>query len=149
MYSETHSYIAEGGCPKTDTPAGQKVAVIVLRGRGFKLSYAELTTAEPLIGYINRMDGNGARSGMAYRTHGVLELRASASALGSIAHLNNPVLFDWNKDGQIYEGWVLERDPADGRLQQVVQMWWIRNLEALTEKPEIKPFQLLHGQRAK
>jgi len=126
---------------------GQKVAVIVLRGRGFKLSYAQLSAAEPLIGYITREDGTGAGSGMAYRTHSRLELREKAQSLGSIAHLNNPFLFDWNSDGLIFEGWVLERDPLDERLQQVVQMWWVRNLEALSEKPEIKPFKLQPGQR--
>jgi hypothetical protein len=65
----------------------------------------------------------------------------------SLAHLNNPCLLDWNRDGVIYEGWVLERNPVDGRMQQVVQMWRIRNLAVMTEKPEIKPFNLQHGQR--
>ena len=131
----------------TQKPAGQKVAVIVLRGRGIKLSYAQLEKVEPLVGYITKIDGYGARSGMAYRTHSVLELRAGPSSLGAIAHLNSPWLFDWNQDGQIYEGWVLEPDPADGRMQQVIQMWWIRNLEAMTAKPEIQPFKLKPGQQ--
>jgi len=147
MYSETRSYIAQGGCPMTSTPSGQKVAVLVLRDRGMKLSYAQLQEAVPLIGYITKADGYGARSGMAYRTTGLLELRATPLSQGTIAQLHNPWLFDWNQDGQIYEGWVLEREPSDGRLQQVVQMWWIRNLEPLSEKPEIKPFKLRAGER--
>jgi hypothetical protein len=137
MYSEKRSYKAQGGCPMTEEPPGQKVAVVLLRNRGVKLSYAELGAAEPLIGYIRRLDGYGATSGMAYRTHRMLQLKRDAHALGEIAHLNNPGLVDWNRDGLIYEGWVLERDPVDERMHQVVQMWWIRNLEALPAKPEI------------
>lgn len=148
MYSETHYYVAQGGCPKIETPSGQRVAVIVLRERGFKLSYAQLAAVEPIIGYIRRIDGHPAGSGMAYRTHSMLKLTDGASTERSLAHLNNPCLFDWNRDGVIYEGWVLERNPADGKMQQVVQMWWIRNLEVMSEKPEIKPFHLHSGQRS-
>lgn len=122
----------------TEQPVGQKVAVVLLRNCGVKLSYAELDAAEPLIGYIRRVDGYSATSGMAYRTHSILQLKHDAHALGEIAHLNNPGLVDWNQDGLIYEGWVLERSPADDRMRQVVQMWWIRNLEAMPAKPEIK-----------
>lgn len=114
------------------------LAVVLLRNRGVKLSYAELEAAEPLIGYIRRVDGYGAGSGMAYRTHSMLQLKRDPYALGESAHLNNPGLVDWNKDGVIYEGWVLERDPTDDRMHQVVQMWWIRNLEGMPAKPEIK-----------
>jgi hypothetical protein len=123
----------------TEQPVGQKVAVVLLRNRGAKLSYAELDVVEPLIGYIRRVDGHGATSGMAYRTHSMLQLRRDTFSLAEIAHLNNPGLVDWNQDGLIYEGWVLERDPVEGKLHQVVQMWWIRNLEALPAKPEIRP----------
>jgi hypothetical protein len=80
MYSGAHYYVAQGGCSKIDTPPGQRVAVIVLRERGFKLSYAELAVLEPLIGYIRRVDGHPAGSGMAYRTHSMLKLTDGASA---------------------------------------------------------------------
>lgn len=123
----------------TEQPVGQKVAVVLLRNWGAKLSYSQLDAAEPLIGYICRVDGYGAASGMAYRTHSMLQLKRDAHALGEIARLNNPGLVDWNQDGLIYEGWVLERDPADDQMHQVVQMWWIRNLDALPAKPEIRP----------
>lgn len=123
----------------TEQPVGQKVAVVLLRSSGAKLSYSQLEGAEPLIGYIRRIDGHGASAGMAYRTHSVLELKRDPHSLGDIARLNNPGLFDWNQDGVIYEGWVLERDPGDDRMRQVVQMWWIRNLEAMTAKPPIRP----------
>ena len=76
-------------------------------------------------------------AGMAYRTHGVLELKRDITSVGNIAHLNSPALFDWNQNGVIYEGWVLE-PAAEGKMRQVVQMWWIRNLEPMTVKPEIK-----------
>ena len=122
----------------TEHPVGQKVAVVLLRQYGVKLSFSQLAAAAPLVGYIRRIDGYGAGSGMAYRTHSMLQLKRDAHALGEIAHLNNPCLVDWNQDGLIYEGWVLERDPADDRMHQVVQMWWIRNLEALSAKPEIR-----------
>lgn len=138
MYSETRSYKAPGGCPMTEQPGGQKVAVVLLRSWGAKLSYSQLDGAEPLIGYIRRIDGYGASAGMAYRTHSMLELKRDPHSPGDIARLNNPGLVDWNQDGVIYEGWVLERDPADDRMHQVVQMWWIRNLEAMPAKPEIK-----------
>lgn len=138
MYSKIRSYKAQGGCPMTEQPVGQRVAVVLLRNRGAKLSYAQLDAAEPLIGYIRHVDGYGATSGMAFRTHSMLQLKGDAHALGEIAHLNNPCLVDWNQDGLIYEGWVLERDPADEKMHQVVQMWWIRNLEAMPAKPEIR-----------
>jgi len=74
---------------------------------------------------------------MAYRTHSMLQLKLDARALGEIAHLNNPGPVDWNRDGLIYEGLVLERDPAEEKMHQVVQMCWVRNLEVLPAKPEI------------
>lgn len=121
-----------------DYPAGQRVAVVLLRNCGFKPSYAELEASEPLVGYIRRVDGYGSAAGMAYRSHSLLQLKYDKHSLGEIAHLSNPSLVDWNSDGVIYEGWVLERD-EEGKMQQVVQMWWIRTLEAMTAKPEIRP----------
>jgi hypothetical protein len=52
----------------------------------------------------------------------MLQLKRDPHSLGEITQLNNPALVDWNQDGLIYEGWVLERDPTDDRMRQVVQM---------------------------
>ena len=131
----------------TQRPNGQKVAMTVLRADGVKLSYAELAAAEPLIGFLRREDGHPAGGGMAYRTNGRLVILRDNVSEVPIAHLNNPLLFDWNADGVICEGWILVRDPATDKMRQVVQLWWIRNLETLSGKPEIKPFVLEPGQR--
>lgn len=147
MYSEKQSYIAAGGCPMTRRPNGQKVAVTVLRNDGLKLSYAEVAAAEPLIGFLRHEEGHPAGAGMAYRTSGLLVLLRDNLNGVPIAQLSNPSLFDWNADGVVCEGWVLARDPATDRMRQVVQLWWIRNLELLSPKPEIKPFKLEPGQR--
>lgn len=121
----------------TYTPPGQRVAVVVLRNRGFKPTKAELASQEPMIGMI-RFDRLGESDGMAYRALSELKLMDERSDIRCLACLRDPELFDWNEDGVIYRGWILEPDPVDQRLQQVVQMWWIRNLEALPAKPEIK-----------
>lgn len=130
-----------------DKPSGQKVAVTMMRADGLKLSYAELAAAEPLIGFIRRDDGLQAGSGMAYRTSGELVIMRDNVTKVPVAHLTNPQLFDWNADGVIYEGWVLVRDPETNKMRQVIQMWWIRNLETLPAKPEIVPYKLKPGAR--
>ncbi|QJD91826.1 hypothetical protein HH213_18050 [Duganella dendranthematis] len=131
----------------TEKPKGQKVAVTFMRADGLKLSYADLMATEPLIGYIRREDGFQAGSGMAYRTHSQLVILSDNVTSVPVAHLNNPALFDWNADGVIYEGWILVRDPETEKMRQVVQMWWIRNLEVLSVRPEIAPFKLKSGAR--
>ncbi|WP_160992620.1 hypothetical protein [Duganella lactea] len=128
-------------------PNGQNVAVTVLREDGIKLSYAQVAAAEPMVGFLRYEEGHPAGGGMAYRTSGVLVLLRDTVTQVPIAHLNNPSLFDWNADGVVCEGWVLAKDPVTEKMRQVVQLWWIRNLEVLPPKPEIKPFNLRPGER--
>ena len=134
MYSIEYTNHDPFGGTKIVTPQGQRVSVTVMRERGAKVTFAELAATEPLIGLIRKSHDNGVS--MAYRYSGYLVLETEGYQPRDIARLYSPVLQDWNRDGQIYVGWTLERWD-DEKLHQVIQLWWIRPLEALPPKPEV------------
>lgn len=134
MYSIEYYYQDPFAGPKMVTPKGQHVSVITMRIQGAKVTLAELAATEPLIGYIRKTHDTGER--MAYRYNGTLVLETGEYQPRKIACLHSPVLQEWNKDGQIYQGWVLEK-MGDDKLHQVIQLWWIRQLEGLSAKPVI------------
>lgn len=134
MYSITYSDNDPLGGPRVVTPQGQRVSVAVMRDRGAKVTYAELASQDPMIGDIRRVHDNGIS--MAYRYNGFLLLETDGYQPREIARLYSPEIQDWNKDGLIYTGWALERW-EDGKVHQVVQLWWIRQLEGLSAKPDI------------
>lgn len=134
MYSIEHSVNDPFGGNKVVTPQGQHVSVTVMRERGAKVTYADLAAKEPLVGYIRKSHDNGVS--MAYRYNGYLILETDGHHPRCMARLYSPEIQEWNKDGQIYVGWALERW-EDDKVHQVVQLWWIRPLEALSAKPEI------------
>lgn len=139
MYSIEYTNHDPFGGTKVVTPRGQHVSVAVMRERGAKVTYAELAAEEPMIGFIRKVHDNGVQ--MAYRYNGFLLLESDGCQPRQIARLYSPMIQDWNQDGQIYLGWVLERW-EDDKLHQVVQLWWIRALEGLTAKPDIVPASL-------
>jgi hypothetical protein len=130
MYSKKHTRPGSGGFPdQTVRPEGELVSVALLREHGCKVTKDQLADAEWLHGRIS-YEQFGDEPCMAYRIRDSLRLMApGALASRSLACLNNPVLRDWNVDGQIFEGWVLE--PCDeGKMAQVVQVWWIKRSRA-------------------
>lgn len=134
MYSVEYTHDDPFGGKKFVTPQGQHVSVTVMRDQGAKVSYAALAAMEPMIGYIRKVHDNGVS--MAYRYNGFFTLETAGHQPREIARLYSPLIQDWNKDGLIYQGWVLERWDDD-KVHQVVQLWWIRQLEALPAKAEI------------
>lgn len=134
MYSIEYTDHDPFGGTKVVTPPGQHVSVTVMRDRGAKVTYAELAAMEPMIGFIRKVHDNGMQ--MAYRYNGFLRLETDGYQPREIARLYSPMIQDWNKDGLIYLGWVLERWDDD-KVRQVVQLWWIRQLEGLPAKPDI------------
>lgn len=134
MYSIEYTHDDPFGGKKVVTPTGQHVSVTVMRDQGAKVSYAALGAMEPMIGYIRKVHDNGVS--MAYRYNGFFTLETGGHQPREIARLYSPLIQDWNKDGLIYQGWVLERW-EDDKVRQVVQLWWIRQLEGLSPKAEI------------
>jgi len=138
MYSIEQTVHDPFGGTKTIVPQGQFVSVLPLRNFGAKVTNAELATSEPLNGYIRKVHDDG--KSMAYRYRGYLTLETNGYQPREIARLFSPVLQDWNQDGQIWEGWILERSGTK-KLHQVVQLWWVRPLKltsVLDAKPELK-----------
>lgn len=135
MYSTRQQKNDPYGGLKIETPGGHYVAVSVLRERGCKVSLADLAATEPFIGYLRRFDPGTEH--MAYRIRGELNLYAERNGGQLLAKLFSPEFVDWNQDGIIMEGWTLERTPDTQRLQQVIQLWWIRPLEPLEIRPAI------------
>jgi hypothetical protein len=74
---------------------------------------------------------------MAYRYNGFLLLETDGYRPRELARLFSPEIQEWNKDGLIYVGWTIERWD-DEKTHQVVQLWWIRQLEGLSAKPKIE-----------
>jgi len=72
---------------------------------------------------------------MAYRIRGELNLHKDRDGGQLMAALFSPEFVDWNEDGLIFEGWTLERLRDSSKLQQVIQLWWIRPIEALPIQP--------------
>lgn len=136
MYSLAFTQHCPFGGEKVITPQGQRVSVTSMRVRGAKVTYTALARGEPMIGYIRKVHDNGEC--MAYRYKGFLLLETDGYSPREISRLYSPELQDWNKDGQIYVGWVLDRW-EDDKIHQVVQLWWIRQLDGLAAKPEIVP----------
>lgn len=134
MYSIEFTRDDPYGGKKIVTPQGQHVSVTVMRERGAKVTYSELAAIEPMIGYIRKVQDNG--ESMAYRYNGFLLLESDGHQPQQIARLYSPIIQDWNKDGLIYQGWVLERWD-DEKVHQVVQLWWIRQLDGLPAKPNV------------
>jgi hypothetical protein len=135
MYSIEFTQNDPFGGPKIVTPQGQHVSVTVLRDRGAKVTHREIVTADPMIGFIRRVHDNGVS--MAYRYNGFLLLETDGYRPRELARLFSPEIQEWNKDGLIYVGWSLERW-EDEKVHQVVQLWWIRQLEGLSAKPKIE-----------
>lgn len=127
MYSIEYSYDDPFAGPKTVTPKGMRVAVSVLRSFGAKVTCAELGRTQPIVGFIRKVHDNG--KSMAYSYNGFLTLETDGYQPRELARLHSPTINDWNGDGEILEGWVLERG-AEGKLHQVMQLWWVRPLAA-------------------
>jgi len=135
MYSIELTHNDPFAGPKIVTPQGQHVSVTVLRDRGAKVTHRDLVAGEPMIGFIRRVHDNGVS--MAYRYNGFLLLETDGYRPRELARLFSPEIQEWNKDGLIYVGWSLERW-EDEKVHQVVQLWWIRQLEGLSAKPKIE-----------
>jgi len=133
MYSIEYTIHDPFGGTKTVTPVGQHVSIVLMRDFGAKITNGQLAKAEPLIGYVRKVHDDG-RS-MAYRYRGYLILETGGYQPREIVRLFSPVLLDWNGDGQIWEGWVLERDGGK-KLRQVVQLWWVKHVLATSMPPE-------------